>query len=116
MQAVMELPGIVGGILSYTRIAAIGMSKAGMALAFNYICIGMIYGGLGEGPIALVVAFALFAFLHLMIWTLGILSAGLHSLRLQFVELMVKFFDGGGVEYEPLKIKRVKTTSDKEKA
>ncbi len=116
MQAVMELPGIVGGILSYTRIAAIGMSKAGMALAFNYICIGMIYGGLGEGPIALVVAFALFAFLHLMIWTLGILSAGLHSLRLQFVELMVKFFDGGGVEYEPLKIKRVKTTSSKDKA
>ena len=116
MQAVLELPGIVGGVLSYTRIAAIGMSKAGMALAFNYICIGMIYGGLGEGPIALIVAFALFAFLHLMIWTLGILSAGLHSLRLQFVELMVKFYEGGGVEYEPLKIKRVKTTSDKEKA
>ncbi len=116
MQAVLELPGIVGGVLSYTRIAAIGMSKAGMALAFNYICIGMIYGGLGEGPIALIVAFALFAFLHLMIWTLGILSAGLHSLRLQFVELMVKFYEGGGTEYEPLKIKRVKTTSDKEKA
>ncbi len=115
MQAVMELPGIVGGILSYTRIAAIGMSKAGMALAFNYICIGMIYPGLGEGILGLVVTFALFAFLHLMIWTLGILSAGLHSLRLQFVELMVKFFEGGGVEYNPLKIKRVKTTSEPSK-
>ncbi len=116
MQAVMELPGIVGGILSYTRLAAIGMSKAGMALAFNYISIGMIYEGLGGDILAFIVAFALFAFLHLMVWTLGILSAGLHSLRLQFVELMVKFFDGGGVEYEPLKIKRVKTTSSKDKA
>ena len=36
-QAVLELPGIVGNILSYTRLTAIGMSKAGMALAFNYI-------------------------------------------------------------------------------
>ena len=116
MQAVLELPGIVGGVLSYTRIAAIGMSKAGMALAFNYICIGMIYGGLGEGILALIVAFALFAFLHLMIWTLGILSAGLHSLRLQFVELMVKFYEGGGTEFSPLKVKRVKTISDKDKA
>jgi V/A-type H+-transporting ATPase subunit I len=49
------------------------------------------------------------AFLHFVVWTLGILSAGLHALRLQFVELMTKFFVGGGTRYEPLKIKRIKT-------
>ncbi len=124
IQAILELPGVIGNILSYTRLAAIGMSKAGMALAFNYIALGMIAGveisttvpGTIEPysfSIMTIVGLLLFAFLHLVIWTLAILSAGLHSLRLQLVELMGKFFEGGGIEYSPLAIKRVKTTSNK---
>lgn len=105
-QAVLELPGIVGNILSYTRLAAIGMSKAGMALAFNYIALIMLAGIGSTGGSSIVgIIFGALVFLigHLMIWVLAILSAGLHGLRLQYVESMNKFFDGGGVEYAPLK-------------
>ena len=107
-QAILELPGIVGNILSYTRLAAIGMSKAGMALAFNYIAIIMMWqtmGGIG-GIIAGCVVFLIG---HLMIWVLAILSAGLHGLRLQYVESMNKFFTGGGVLFAPLAVKRKNT-------
>ena len=118
-QAILELPGIMGNVLSYARLAAIGMSKAGMALAFNYIAIDMFGGYVWDGVtgsfegsiIGLVFCVIMIVFGHLMIWTLAIISAGLHGLRLQYVEFMAKFFEGGGVEFEPLAIKRKKTVS-----
>ena len=116
-KAAIELPGVIGMILSYARLAAIGMSKAGMAMAFNYIVFIMFMGatkdpGLTTGlhlSIIVILTLVVLAFLHLVVWTLGILSGGLHALRLQFVELMTKFFVGGGTKYEPLKVKRIKT-------
>jgi len=111
-QAVLELPGLVGNILSYTRLAAIGMSKAGMALAFNYMAFIMCGVGKPDATIVMIV-FGCLIFLigHLMIWVLAILSAGLHGLRLQYVESMNKFFVGGGIPFNPLKTKRKHTTN-----
>ena len=106
--AALEVPSLFGNILSYTRITAIGVGKAGMALAFNFISITLIGAGLG-GIAGIVIGLLLFSFLHLVVWTLAILSAGLHALRLHYVEMMSRFFAGGGKEYEPLGITRKNT-------
>ena len=121
MSILIETVDAFGNILSYTRLVAIGMSKAGMALAFNYIAFGMIAGispdpsvAGDNGIILIILGFVLFCVLHLMIWTLAILSGGLHALRLQLVEFMIKFYEGDGTEFTPLKFKHIKTISNKQ--
>jgi V/A-type H+-transporting ATPase subunit I len=112
-KAIIEMPELLSNILSYTRIAAIGMSKAGMALAFNYIALELIAPAQSSiGFIALFAALVVFIVGHLMIFILAIISAGLHSVRLQYVELFTKFFEGGGLDFNPLKVKRKHTMEE----
>lgn len=117
-KALIDMPEVVSNVLSYTRLIAIGMSKAGMALAFNYIALGLIAGIGMEGVepttdlVMLIVALSIFTAGHLMIFILAILSAGLHGIRLQYVELFKKFYEGGGADFDPLKIKRKHTVEE----
>jgi vacuolar-type H+-ATPase subunit I/STV1 len=45
---------------------------------------------------------------------MAILSGGMHALRLQLVEFMIKFYEGEGTEFSPLKFKHIKTISNKD--
>jgi V/A-type H+-transporting ATPase subunit I len=105
--ALLELPGMMSNILSYTRLTAIGMSKAGLALAFNTLAFSII----GFSGINIVFAIMVFVVGQLMVFILGIISAGMHSIRLHYVELFQKFYEGGGVKFNPLRIVR-KWTSE----
>jgi V/A-type H+-transporting ATPase subunit I len=93
----VHLPGIISNTMSYARILAIGLSSAGIALAFNNMGIGMLSGGPGNFIFG---CFILFIG-HFINTLLGILGPGLHSLRLHYVEFFVKFYEGGGTHYSP---------------
>ncbi len=115
--SILELPGLMSNIISYARLAAIGMSKAGLALAFNTIAFETILGyQIGTGwpaqlsIILIVVAVLILIVGHLTVFILGILSAGMHGIRLHYVELFQKFYEGGGVKFNPLKIVRKRTS------
>jgi len=60
----------------------------------------------------LVLGLLVFIVGHLMIFILAILSAGLHAIRLQYVELFNKFFEGGGLEFNPLRVIRKHTSEE----
>jgi V/A-type H+-transporting ATPase subunit I len=90
--SILEVPGLMGNLLSYTRLAAIGASKAGMAVAFAIIGFDVIGGAAGM----------IFYLLSIIVITLlAILAGFLQSLRLQFVEFFSKFYEGGGRTYLP---------------
>jgi V/A-type H+-transporting ATPase subunit I len=106
-QAILELPTLLSNVISYTRLAAIGMSKAGMALAFNMLAIEMIAPA---GGVAIIAAILVFMVGHLMIFILAVVAAGIHGIRLHYVEQFQKFFVGGGLKFDPLKVVRKYTT------
>lgn len=104
MMEILEILSLLSNVISYTRIAAIGVAKGAMALAFNYIVINYLFAG---GNILIMIAGVIvLILLQLLVFALGSLSAGIQALRLNYVEFFLKFYNGGGVSFEPLGYRR----------
>ena len=107
-----DITGYVGDWLSYARLLALGLATAGMALAFNVVSqlipnmipvVGIILL-----PILLII-------LHIVNLALQALGAGVHSLRLQYVEFFNRFYEGGGHEFTPFRLNRKYTRIEEKK-
>jgi len=104
MMELMEVLSLLANIISYCRIAAIGVAKGAMALAFNYVVASLMFAG---GNIFLIaIGIFVLVLLQLIVFSLGSLSSGIQALRLNYVEFFLKFYTGGGVDFEPLGYKR----------
>jgi V/A-type H+-transporting ATPase subunit I len=90
----IEFIGLIGNVLSYLRIAAIGLASVYLAKAANDVA-GMI-GNLVVGVIIAVL-------IHALNLVLGAFSPTIQSLRLHYVEFFRKFFMGGGRPYKPFR-------------
>jgi V/A-type H+-transporting ATPase subunit I len=100
-----EVIGLFTNLVSYTRLAALAVGKGAMALAFNTMLFPLIFDS-GNIGIAVAGALALFVTQMFFVFFLGALSAGIQAIRLNYVEFFLKFFEGGGVDFEPLKYER----------
>ncbi|SIR54970.1 V/A-type H+-transporting ATPase subunit I [Haladaptatus litoreus] len=127
-------------VISYTRIAAVLLAKAGMAFVINLLFFGayehhdewhfmlsygpsyvnshyegasIIFPGLMHSGVAgVLVGLLILVVGHLLVLALGVTSAGLQAVRLEYVEFFGKFYQGGGEEYEPFGYERTHTTQD----
>ena len=97
--APIEIAGLLANIMSYTRLAGLGIGKAAIASAFNTILFrGMIFPG-QIGFVILGIVFLIMA--HLLVFLLGWISAGIQALRLNYVEAFIKFYKGNGTPFRP---------------
>jgi V/A-type H+-transporting ATPase subunit I len=97
--APIEIAGLLANIMSYTRLAGLGIGKAAIASAFNTILFrGMIFPG-QIGYVILGIVFLVMA--HILVFLLGWISAGIQALRLNYVEAFIKFYKGNGTPFRP---------------
>jgi V/A-type H+-transporting ATPase subunit I len=140
----VEFLNVLVNVLSYTRIAAVLLAKAGMALVVNLLVFGVYVtekgewhfgvGGMPESAgvtyhgyeiveilspglihssiAGVVVGILILVIGHLLVLVLGITSAGLQGVRLEYVEFFGKFYEGGGKPYKPFGYDRQYTTEE----
>ncbi|WP_135364971.1 V-type ATP synthase subunit I [Halosimplex halophilum] len=133
----IEIHVVLAHALSYLRIAAVLLAKAGMAFAVNLLFFGayndhgtfhymtahgpeyvvenygegaIIFNGMFHGSPAMLVFGVLVLILgHLVVLILGVTSSGIQSIRLEYFEFFEKFYDGNGETYSPFGRERVYT-------
>ncbi|MEM9858254.1 MAG: V-type ATPase 116kDa subunit family protein [Bacteroidota bacterium] len=94
------LTGILGDVLSYVRLFALGVASSVLGLVVNQIGANIMEGA--WWGIVLGVVFMLIG--HSLNFALATLGAFVHPLRLTFVEFYNNAnFEGGGVAYSPLR-------------
>jgi V/A-type H+-transporting ATPase subunit I len=94
----LEVLSLLSNVLSYLRIAAIGLSSLYLAMVANELA-----GLAGNLLIGLIIA-SLFHALNLV---LGTFSPTIQSLRLHYVEFFSKFYRGGGQPFRPFQRSQV---------
>ncbi|HCC17289.1 MAG: V-type ATP synthase subunit I [Bacteroidetes bacterium GWD2_45_23] len=91
--------GLLGDVLSYVRLFALGLSGGILASVFNSLAVGMSPDNAIAGPI---VAILIFLIGHAINIFMNVLGAIVHPVRLTFVEFYKNAeFTGGGKKYTP---------------
>lgn len=91
--------GLLGDVLSYVRLFALGLSGGILANVFNSMAVGM---SLDIPVVGFIVTALIFAIGHALNIFMNILGAIVHPMRLTFVEFFKNAgYEGGGVEYKP---------------
>ncbi|MGQ9587093.1 MAG: V-type ATP synthase subunit I [Thermoplasmata archaeon] len=103
--ALSEVVSLFTNLVSYARLAALAIGKGAMALAFNTMLFPLMFES-GNIAIAVLGAVALFVSQMFFVFFIGALSSGIQAIRLNYVEFFLKFFEGGGTDFSPLKFER----------
>jgi len=103
--AMFAITGFLGDVLSYARLMALGLCTAGIAMTVNVLVILV----KGSSIWGFIIASLIFLGGHLLNLLINVLGAFVHGIRLHYVEFFSKFYEGGGIMFEPFQVKRILT-------
>ena len=93
--------GMLGDMLSYVRLFALGLSGGILATVFDSLATGLAPDNAVLGPIVMVLIFVVG---HALNMFMNVLGAFVHPMRLTFVEFFKNAgYEGGGNAYRPFK-------------
>lgn len=91
-----DVTGYVSDLMSYTRLLALGLTTGVMGQVFNTLSTMF-----GTGIVSLIPMLVVFLAGHAINFGLNALGAYVHTIRLQYVEMFSKFYEGGGRKFRP---------------
>lgn len=110
LASLYDITSYISDLLSYSRLLALGLTTGVMAQVFN-----MLATMFGTGVVGTIIMVVILLIGHAINIGLNALGSYVHTMRLQYVEMFSKFYEGGGQEFEPfsLKSKYIKIQEDK---
>jgi V/A-type H+-transporting ATPase subunit I len=106
---IFDITGILGDVMSYARLAGVGLATYYLAYCFNMmstLIAGMLPAGIIRLVLGTLIAIVILLFGHVLNLVLSSITCFVHSLRLCFVEFLFKFYEGGGREYSPFRLRK----------
>lgn len=104
-----DITGILGDVMSYCRLAGVGLATYYLAMVFNMMATlvaDMMPAGILGLILGTLIAILILLFGHMLNLLLSTISCFVHSLRLCFVEFLFKFYEAGGREYSPFRLRK----------
>jgi len=96
----------LANIVSYGRILALALCHAALIEVFILLTFMCLQVNPAIGPVIAAVVFILGTAIVVI---LEAIMAGIHTIRLHFYEWFTKFYEGGGVEFSPFRLRRTYT-------
>ncbi|MFW6102734.1 MAG: V-type ATP synthase subunit I [Chloroflexota bacterium] len=106
---IFDITGILGDVMSYARLAGVGLATYFLAYCFNLmseLVANMLPAGIIRIVLGTIVMVVILLFGHTLNLVLSSITCFVHSLRLCFVEFLFKFYEGGGRQYSPLRLRK----------
>lgn len=94
-----DVTSYISDLLSYSRLLALGLTTGVMAQVFN-----MLATMFGTGIVGSIFMIVILLVGHAINIGLNALGSYVHTMRLQYVEMFSKFYEGGGEEFEPFSL------------